>query len=149
MASNTKQIEMAQAEVFAGIVYAAYQSHFKVVLRSKIRQGEDPDAAAQRHWNENLPDIATCWNALTMGMLVNVANAQAAGALPGIIATAPAALPGLGGSIPGPDPATLPGGLARRLSGQMRDRQDAARAVSPARDIVPGLAIGRDTEQDE
>jgi hypothetical protein len=156
MTSNSKQ----QAKTFDDICYAAFATHFKVVLRSKIKPGEDADVAARREWNDNLPGIALCWHGLVQGMLINVAEAQRSGALPALIETKPQPLPGLTGDVPGLDPSKAPGALASRLAGEMRARQDAARAASPlpppggpyphlpggALDVAPGLAIGRDTE---
>jgi hypothetical protein len=161
MTSNSKQ----QAKTFDDICYAAFATHFKVVLRSKIKPGEDADVAARREWNDNLPGIALCWHGLVQGMLINVAEAQRSGALPALIDTKPAPLPGLGEHIGMPVDRPSPGALASRLAGEMRARQDAARAASPvpphtqaqasspypylpggALDVAPGLAIGRDTE---
>ncbi len=143
-----------QAEALRDVVFYAFATHYN----STKRPGWSD---AMTHWQNN-PEARTLWAGLVKGIVTNISEAQKAGTLPPLLSldVRTPLLPGLGGEPPRPD--TSPGGLARRLAGALRDRQQASearrRAAADARaatapdsglpayhDTVPGLAVGRCT----
>lgn len=137
---NSKVNEQAQAEAMLSIVFAAFQTHYNVT-----KQAHWP--SAEEHWQAN-KGARTLWTGLVKGIIGNTADAQNAGLLPPMLAVdlAKPLLPGLGGAPAGQQPNTEPAALARRLAGKIREGNEP---TGIARDTVPGLAIGRSTEQDE
>jgi hypothetical protein len=154
---NTKVNEQAQAEAMLSIVFAAFQTHYNVT-----KQAHWP--SAEEHWQAN-KGARTLWTGLVKGIIGNVTDAQNAGLLPAMIAVdlAKPLLPGLGGARMGQHPDTEPAALARRIAAQMpgrgtRPEPEPERGTGAfaremrgeaQRDTVPGLAVGRETGDDE
>lgn len=133
------------------IAYAAFQTHFNS-SNAQTKTGH----TAEAYWN-GVATTRTLWRGIVKGVITNVVVAQTEGRVPQILLASevPAGLlPGLGGpSLPIPA-RPGPADVARRLSQHAQAKaHEAAAAGDPreaaekaAREVAPGLAIGRCTE---